>query len=93
MRAREWAALIGVDQSTLSRWELGEQKIGSQSEGLIRLMYVRVVEEREGRLVVERVAERVAAIFERSSEKEFVCINGNNPSLYSYCSKQEVIAV
>ncbi len=46
MKSREWAALLRVDACTLSRWEVGEQPIGAQSDRLIRLLYIRLVEER-----------------------------------------------
>ena len=92
-KAREWAALLRIDESTLSRWESGEQKIGAQSDSLIRLMYIRVIEEREGRMVLERVAERIAAIFDHPTEKDFVCINANNPTVYRYCSESEMVTV
>ncbi|MEK6609191.1 MAG: type II TA system antitoxin MqsA family protein [Myxococcota bacterium] len=36
--AEEWAAVMGVDKKTLSRWENGRQKMGPVAERLLRLL-------------------------------------------------------
>lgn len=80
--AKEWATLLRTDASTLSRWENDQQEIGTQSDCLIRLLYFRIRDEREGTLSKESVATAAAAV----SAAGFLslCVNMNNPSVYSY---------
>jgi putative zinc finger/helix-turn-helix YgiT family protein len=80
--AREWATLLRTDASTLSRWENDQQEIGTQSDTLIRLLYFRIRDEKEGTLSKERVATAAAAV----STGCFLnlCVNMNDPSVYSY---------
>lgn len=39
IKAKDWASYIGVEPETLSRWEKGNQLIGTQSDLLIRAVY------------------------------------------------------
>jgi putative zinc finger/helix-turn-helix YgiT family protein len=80
--AKEWATLLRTDASTLSRWENGQQDIGSQSDTLIRLMYFRIRDEHEGALTNDRVAEAAAAVSAACFLK--LCVNMDNPKVYSY---------
>jgi putative zinc finger/helix-turn-helix YgiT family protein len=80
--AKEWAAFLRTDASTLSRWENDQQDIGIQSDALIRLLYFRIRDEQEGELSVDEVAARAAsanaACFLR------LWVNMNNPQVYEY---------
>ena len=80
--AREWAKFLRTDASTLSRWENDQQEIGTQSDSLIRLLYFRIRDEKEGTLTKESVAIATAAV----SAACFLnlCVNMNNPNVYSY---------
>ena len=80
--AKEWATLLRTNASTLSRWENNQQEIGPQSDTLIRLLYFRIRDEKEGTLSKESVATAAAAV----SPGCFLnlCVNMNNPSVYSY---------
>jgi putative transcriptional regulator len=60
--AKVWASFLRTDISTLSRWENSQQGLGTQSDTLIRLLYFRIRDEREGTLGQERVVEAVAAV-------------------------------
>ena len=84
LKGREWATLLRLDQATLSRWENGDQQIGLQSDALIRLLYLRIFEEREGRLILGAVAEQIAASTKERVKEATVRINMDNPVLYSY---------
>jgi putative zinc finger/helix-turn-helix YgiT family protein len=84
LKAREWAALLRIDQATLCRWEKGDQQIGPQSDALVRLLYLRILEEREGRMIPEAVAERIAASIKERIKEATVRVNMDNPALYSY---------
>lgn len=63
LRARELSRLLRVDTSTFSRWENGgEQHPGPQSDALIRHLYFRLLEEREGHVRVESIVEQIASV-------------------------------
>jgi putative transcriptional regulator len=80
--AKEWATLLRTNASTLSRWENNQQEIGPQSDSLIRLLYFRIRDEKEGTLSKESVVTAAAAV----SAACFLnlCVNMDNPSVYSY---------
>jgi putative zinc finger/helix-turn-helix YgiT family protein len=80
--AKQWATLLRTDASTLSRCENNQQKFGTQSDSLIRLLYFRIRDEKEGTLSKERVVTAAAAV----SAGSFLtlCVNMNNPNVYSY---------
>jgi putative zinc finger/helix-turn-helix YgiT family protein len=78
--AKEWATFLRTDTSTLSRWENDQQEIGTQSDTLIRLLYFRIRDEKEGTLSKESVATAAAAV--NKSCLLNVCVNMNNPNVY-----------
>jgi putative zinc finger/helix-turn-helix YgiT family protein len=80
--AKEWATFLRTDTSTLSRWENDQQEIGTQSDTLIRLLYFRIRDEKEGTLSKESVATAAAAV--NKSCLLNLCVNMNNPNVYSY---------
>lgn len=80
--AKEWAGFLRTDASTLSRWENDQQEMGTQSDSLIRLLYFRIRDEKEGTLSRESVATAVAAV--RPGCGLSLCVNMNNPNAYSY---------
>jgi putative transcriptional regulator len=80
--AKEWATFLRTDASTLSRWENDQQEIGTQSDSLIRLLYFRIRDEKEGTLSKESVATANAAVTTACVLK--LCVNMNNPNVYSY---------
>jgi putative transcriptional regulator len=84
LKAREWAALMPVDVTTLSRWESGEQKIGPQSDSLIRLLYIRFEEEKVGHLFPEGATERIASVKRARPRSPKLRVDMNNPSVYTY---------
>ncbi|MCI0486133.1 MAG: type II toxin-antitoxin system MqsA family antitoxin [Blastocatellia bacterium] len=86
LKAREWAALLRIDVTTLSRWESGEQKIGPQSDSLIRLLYIRLMEERQGQIFQESATEKIASVKKVRPRFTKLSVNMNNPSVYSYQS-------
>jgi putative zinc finger/helix-turn-helix YgiT family protein len=84
LKAREWAVLLRIDQATLSRWENGGQQIGPQSDALIRLLYFRFLEEKEGKLISEAVVELIATQNKERDTEMAVLVNMDNPAVYSY---------
>lgn len=45
MRATDLAALVGVDDVTVSRWEHDTKPVGSNNDRLIRSLFIKKVEE------------------------------------------------
>ena len=84
LKAREWAVLLRVDTATLSRWENDEQQIGPQSDSLIRLLYFRILEEKEGAFIVDRIAERIASVAHERNGEPAIVLNMDNPVVYTY---------
>ena len=80
--AKEWARFLRTDASTLSRWENGQQELGTQSDTLIRLLYFRIRDEKEGTLSKERVATAAATVSRTCLLN--LCVNMKNPNAYSY---------
>ena len=83
LRAREWASLLRVDVSTLSRWENEGQQIGPQADALIRYVHFRLQEQR-GEQMGGPVAEQIAAATQPRPESSSVLIDAGNPAIYSY---------
>ena len=83
LRAREWASLLRVDVSTLSRWENDGQQIGPQADALIRYVYFRL-QEQVGEPLRGPLAEQIAAATQPRPESSIVLIDAGNPAIYSY---------
>jgi DNA-binding transcriptional regulator YiaG len=84
LKAREWAALMRVDVTTLSRWESSEQKIGPQSDRLTRFLYIRILEETMGSLFQEKATGKIAAVQRSRPRSAKLNVDMNKPSIYSY---------
>lgn len=85
--AKEWATFLRTDASTLSRWENDQQELGTQSDTLIRLLYFRIRDEKEGTLSKENVATAAAAVSRTCLLNLWV--NMNNPNVYSYKTRTQ----
>jgi putative transcriptional regulator len=92
LKGKEWAELLHVDVTTLSRWEGEEQKIGPQSDILLRLLYFSILAERQGQELPERLIERIAAIAERKDDELAVIIDPAKRPSYRYSRQSEVEA-
>jgi putative zinc finger/helix-turn-helix YgiT family protein len=86
LKAKEWAALLRTNHTTLSRWENGDQKLGPQSDSLIRLLYFRMLEEKDGQMLAEPVAAKIAATRQKRGKLSNVFVNVDNTNVYSYQS-------
>src|SRR5262249_19923862 len=92
MKSKEWAALLHADVSTVSRWESGEQKIGPQSDALIRAIYFLTLAEKQGRPVPKSVTDKIAAVVAQAHENKVVLVNSATAVSYVYCSPSEIAA-
>ena len=77
----DWAKLLRVADTTLSKWENGEREIGSQSDSLIRLLYLQIFQEREGKLIDDSIVTKLSFI--KESSNNYKLIVNLNPS-FSY---------
>lgn len=68
----DWANLLRVTDTTLSKWENGERGIGSQSDSLIRLLYLQIFQEREGKLINDSIASKLSFIKESSNNYKLI---------------------
>ena len=89
LRAKEWAALIKVDAATLSRWENGDQQIGAQSDLLVRFLFIRLTEEREGRLFQGGSTEQIASIRPDNDRVPVMVVDVSTRFISWYPSLQE----
>lgn len=93
LKAKEWAAFLRIDTTTLSRWENGGQIIGPQADSLMRLMYFHLLAEKQGRAIPEHLADRIAAIVTQRTEAMALLVNPYKPALYSYRLESELAYV
>lgn len=89
LRAKEWAALIKVDAATLSRWENGNQQIGSQSDLLVRFLFIRLTEEREGRLFQGASTEQIASTRSDNNSIPIMVVNVDTKFVSWYPSLED----
>ena len=82
---REWAIMLRVVETTLSKWENGEREIGTQSDLLIRLLYVPIYAERAGKLLDEPVTKRLRLIKAGGSANKLI-INVAKPIAYRFAA-------
>jgi DNA-binding transcriptional regulator YiaG len=82
-KAQEWASLLRIDASTLSRWENDGQQIGPQADALIRYLFLRLLEQ-EGENVQGPLAEQIAAATQERPGEASVLIDAGHPAIYSY---------
>jgi putative zinc finger/helix-turn-helix YgiT family protein len=82
LKAKEFAAYLRTDVSTYSRWENDGQPISPQSDLLIRLMYLKLLREKEPR-AIEPEAAVIAPLGEEKASVS-VHVDMNNTALYSY---------
>lgn len=64
LKLNQWAKLLRVANTTLSKWENGEREIGSQSDLLIRLLYLQIFQERESKLIEDSISNKLGFIKE-----------------------------
>ena len=83
LKAKEFAAYLRTDVATYSRWENNAQSPGAQSDLLIRLLYLKLLGEKEPNKITEP---SVAALVPLSEEQSSVSVHVdmNNTALYSY---------
>jgi DNA-binding transcriptional regulator YiaG len=67
IKAKEWADYLMVGAQTVSRWENENEAIGQQSEALIRLIALKLLEEQSGELIK---APKLAEIIKKARERK-----------------------
>lgn len=89
MKANEWANLLRTKKETFSRWENDGRTIGAQSDLLIRYLFVRLLEERNGQRFYGNIAESLA-IIERVEEAPAIVIDVERIADFSYQTSAEI---
>lgn len=59
LKSKQWAELLTVSAETVSRWEKDVESIGSQSDFLMRLLSLRLLEEKEQSWIPEIKANQI----------------------------------
>lgn len=85
LSAKEFAHLLGVDHSTVSRWENNKKNLGRPNDRLVRLFYFRYIEEKGKASGNRHILEDIAETDARPASCE-VKFPSNNPSHYKYFS-------
>lgn len=67
---REWARLLGIEPSALSRWENGKNIIGPQSDRLMRLIYLWMLMEQAEWIDKTRILMCISEIEKRNIDSE-----------------------
>jgi DNA-binding transcriptional regulator YiaG len=88
-KAKDFAALLGIDPATLSRWEDDKQVRTPQNDRLIRLVYVQLFVEQEKQSFPETVTDKISA---QSETEPVIYINTQKPMTYRYEMVKEMAA-
>lgn len=83
MTAAHWATYLKMNKASVSRLENGHNPISRQADALIRLLYFRLLEEKENRHFNENISDRIAGI-ETDSEEFGLKVPAGNPGAYSF---------
>lgn len=82
-KAKDFAAMLGIDPATLSRWEDDKQVRNPQNDRLIRLVYIQLYVEQEQKLFPQTVMDKLLVINESESDP-LIYINTEKPMCYRY---------
>lgn len=83
LTAAQWATYLKMDKASISRLENGHNPISRQTDALVRLLYFRLLEEKENRHISENVANRIASV-EPDGEDIALKVPADNPAAYSF---------
>lgn len=83
MSAARWATYLKMDKSSVSRLENAHNPVSRQTDALARLLYFRLLEEKENRHISENIASRIASV-EPGDDDLGLKIPADNPSAYSF---------
>lgn len=90
LKAKEWAAYLHVDTATLSRWEKGDQTIGTQSDVFLRTSYFLLRASQTGAPLRDDLRERLTAIAMEREEGQMLVVNPAKPARVTYRLASEV---
>lgn len=81
LSASEWAKRCKIDAATLSRCEHDEQRLGPQSDLLMRYVYIRTLEEESAYRVPDAIVQKLAGL-EKSAVAEEIEIDVQHDEAY-----------
>jgi putative transcriptional regulator len=91
LSAVQWASYMKMDKASVSRLENGHNPIGRQTDALIRLLYFRLLEEKENRHISENIADMIADV-EQDSEEFGLRVPAGDPSAYTFVAAKELFS-
>lgn len=86
IKSQDWAAFLRSKKETVSRWENDSQTIGAQTDLLIRLLYLRLLEEKKDIRLDQKIVEGLSVI---TGEQSAIVINVEEIESYSYMPLNE----
>ena len=89
LSAVQWSSYMKMDKASVSRLENGHNPIGRQTDALIRLLYFRLLEEKENRHISENIADLIAEV-EQDSEEFGIRVPVGDPSGYTFVAASEL---
>lgn len=81
--AARWATYLKMDKASVSRLENAHNPVSRQTDALARLLYFRLLEEKENRHINENIASRIASV-EANGDELGLKVPADNPSAYSF---------
>ena len=75
LKSKELASSLGVDESTVSRWENGRKRIGEWSDRLLRTLYLSCTEEEQDRRNILEVLKSFPHHRKEIRERQAISLN------------------
>lgn len=83
MTAARWATYLKMDKASVSRLENAHNPVSRQTDALARLLYFRLLEEKENRHRSDNITARIAGV-EPDGDDLGLKIPADNPAAYSF---------
>lgn len=87
MTAARWATYLKMDKASVSRLENAHNPVSRQTDALSRLLYFRLLEEKEDRHISENITSRIASV-ETDDDELGLKVPADNPSAYSFVASK-----
>ncbi|RWX50537.1 putative zinc finger/helix-turn-helix protein, YgiT family [Candidatus Electrothrix marina] len=75
LKSKELASSLGVDESTVSRWENGRKRVGEGSDRLLRTLYLSCTEEEQDRRNILEVLKSFPHHRKEIGERQAISLN------------------
>lgn len=88
IKSQDWAKLLRSKKETISRWENSSQTVGSQTDLLIRLLYLRIMEERKDIGFNSKIVENLSEV---NNTQTSIIIDAEAIESFSYLPFEEAL--